>query len=264
MELYYYPLSTNSQKVRLLLEEKKIQCRLIPVDILRAANLEPEFLSINGNGTVPVLVDGETVLTDSKNILEYLDKIGKPMGFGSVDIEIVEDWVQKISSWDDQVFTYGHMPKNQSIFLTKFKRRVCIARMARNPNLASSYSRRLSYYQSLEQEMQDGESMQFAKERLSNLLKNAERELGNNLFLAGSEFSTADACFAPVLARILSLGLYRDLIRPRLKLQLYFRRMQSRKSYRRAIGRVMNSIAQFSIEYPTWMSMNYRKVVGHY
>ena len=70
MELFHYSLSVNCHKVRLLLEEKRLVYSLVPIDILKGSNLEPGFLGINRQGTVPVLRDSEVLLTDSQSIIE--------------------------------------------------------------------------------------------------------------------------------------------------------------------------------------------------
>ena len=70
MELFYYSLSVNCHKVRLLLEEKRLEYSLVPIDILKGSNLDPGFLGINRHGTVPVLRDGDVLFKDSRSILE--------------------------------------------------------------------------------------------------------------------------------------------------------------------------------------------------
>ena len=70
MELFNYSMSVNCHKVRLLLEEKRLDYTLVNVDIIKGSNLEPGFLAINSSGTVPVLRDGETLLTNSRSIIE--------------------------------------------------------------------------------------------------------------------------------------------------------------------------------------------------
>eukprot|EP00271_Cylindrocystis_brebissonii_P012293 TRINITY_DN30586_c0_g1_i1.p1 TRINITY_DN30586_c0_g1~~TRINITY_DN30586_c0_g1_i1.p1 ORF type:complete len:272 (+),score=27.92 TRINITY_DN30586_c0_g1_i1:901-1716(+) len=271
MELFYYALSINSHKVRMVVEEKNLctDVQLVHVDVLRGASLEPDYLRVNENGTVPSLVmEGDLVLKDSKAIVEYLDSFGSegPLGgSATVDRAKVAHFVSEIDAWNDQAFTYGHLPRHQALTITRFKRRLCIERMARNPSLAVAYSSRLSWYQSLEQEMQDGEQLRVATEKLSSLLNEAERALEVNLFVAGGEFTIADSCFAAVLARVESLGLMTKMVRKgKPNVFEYFRRMQRRPSYRRAIGRYSNGIVQRSFTYPSFANMRYRRVLRSY
>ena len=71
MELFYYSLSVNCHKVRLLLEEKRLDYSLVPIDILKGSNLDPGYLGISNQGTVPTLrTDGDVLFKDSRSILE--------------------------------------------------------------------------------------------------------------------------------------------------------------------------------------------------
>ncbi len=79
LKLYDYLDSGNGYKVRLLLSQLGRPFELIERDILRGETRTPEFLAINPNGRVPVLVleDGRA-LAESNAILFYLAE-GTPM-----------------------------------------------------------------------------------------------------------------------------------------------------------------------------------------
>jgi glutathione S-transferase len=72
--LYHAHHSTCSQKVRIVLQEKKLEFEAIQLDLGRKDQLEPEYLALNPNGVVPTLVDGDDVICDSSVICEYLDE----------------------------------------------------------------------------------------------------------------------------------------------------------------------------------------------
>lgn len=69
--LYYSPDSANLA-VRMALEEAGASYRDELVDRARRAQKSPEFLRLNPQGLLPVLVDGETVLFETAAILLYL------------------------------------------------------------------------------------------------------------------------------------------------------------------------------------------------
>jgi glutathione S-transferase len=78
MKLYHHPLSGHSHRARLFLSLLGVAHELIEVDLAAAAHKAPEFLALNRFGQVPVLVDGDTVISDSNAILVYLArKLGK-------------------------------------------------------------------------------------------------------------------------------------------------------------------------------------------
>jgi glutathione S-transferase len=71
MKLYHFP-SPNPQKVTFALKELGVDCELVPVDLAKGAQKQPEFLAVNPFGRVPVLVDGDLTLPESHVILAYL------------------------------------------------------------------------------------------------------------------------------------------------------------------------------------------------
>ena len=75
---FYYNGSPNPTKVALLLEELGLPYEAVPVDTRRGEQHRPEFLAINPNGKVPVIVDGDVTVFDSNAILLYLaEKAGR-------------------------------------------------------------------------------------------------------------------------------------------------------------------------------------------
>ncbi|WP_158817072.1 glutathione S-transferase family protein [Methylocapsa sp. S129] len=75
---FYFNGSPNPTKVALFLEEAGLPFEPAPIDTRKGDQFAPEFLKINPNGKVPVIVDGETIVFDSNAILLYLaEKTGK-------------------------------------------------------------------------------------------------------------------------------------------------------------------------------------------
>jgi glutathione S-transferase len=69
--LYYHPYSRAAGTVWAL-EEAGVPYRLEPVDILKGAQKQPAFIAINPMGKLPVLVDGDVVVTEAAAIALYL------------------------------------------------------------------------------------------------------------------------------------------------------------------------------------------------
>ena len=72
MKLYSFLPSPNGLKVHLLCEHHQLAIEHAHVNILQGEQRQPEFLTLNPNGKIPVLVDGELVLSESNAILIYL------------------------------------------------------------------------------------------------------------------------------------------------------------------------------------------------
>lgn len=76
MKLYSGPLSLFTAKVRIALDEKALPYERIEVGWSLAHRYEPhhpDVVALNPRKQVPVLVDGDTVVYDSTQILEYLE-----------------------------------------------------------------------------------------------------------------------------------------------------------------------------------------------
>jgi GST-like protein len=68
----------NSIKVPIALEELGLDYALHGINVRKGEQKAPDFVALNPNAKVPVLVDGDLVLTESAAILVYLaEKTGK-------------------------------------------------------------------------------------------------------------------------------------------------------------------------------------------
>jgi len=77
---FYFSGAPNPMKVALFLEEAGVPYEPIPVDTRKGDQHKPEFLKVNPNAKVPVIVDGDARVFDSNAILLYLgEKTGKFM-----------------------------------------------------------------------------------------------------------------------------------------------------------------------------------------
>ena len=71
MQLYYYP-SNASMAPHILLEELGVRYERILVDRTRNAHKTPEYLKLNPNGLIPVLIDEDLVLYETAAICLHL------------------------------------------------------------------------------------------------------------------------------------------------------------------------------------------------
>ena len=73
--LYNAPQSTCSQRVRFVLNAKKLPFEEVKLDLLAGDQLKPDYLALNPNGVVPTLLHDGAVVIDSSVIIEYLDEV---------------------------------------------------------------------------------------------------------------------------------------------------------------------------------------------
>jgi glutathione S-transferase len=79
MKVYLDPISTTSRPLLLFLAEHDIPAEVVRVGLFQGEHLTPQYAALNPNKCVPVLQDGDFVLTESSAILKYLaDKLGSP------------------------------------------------------------------------------------------------------------------------------------------------------------------------------------------
>jgi glutathione S-transferase len=71
MKLYQFP-PTRSLRALWALRELDVPCEIVTVNLLAGEHRDPEFLALNPAGKLPVLVDGDVVLTESVAIVLYL------------------------------------------------------------------------------------------------------------------------------------------------------------------------------------------------
>ena len=98
IDLYYWP-TPNGWKISIMLEECGLEYNMVPIDIGRGDQFQPEFLAISPNNRMPAIVDhdveGEPVsVFESGAILMYLaEKTGRFLPAGPRARLDVMQWV---------------------------------------------------------------------------------------------------------------------------------------------------------------------------
>lgn len=102
IELYCFGESGHSYKAALALELSGLNWTPKYVDFFNGGARTPEFLAINEMGECPVMVDGETTLSQSGVIIDYItEKTGK---FGSRTPEEKREVLRWVL-WDNHKFS---------------------------------------------------------------------------------------------------------------------------------------------------------------
>ena len=98
MKLYSSPGSPNALRARAVAFELGFDPEIVNINIAAGENRTPEFLKLNPNGKVPVLVDGDVVLWESRAIGVYLAGKVPQYGLDTADLlrhALIEQW----SNW---------------------------------------------------------------------------------------------------------------------------------------------------------------------
>jgi glutathione S-transferase len=196
IKLYDFKSSPNCQRVKVVLEEKKLPYETIPIDLRNKEQKTPEYLKISPYGKVPALTDGDVALYESCIINEYLEEKypsppllpADPAKRAKIRILIDYGLVQMESAY-------------QKLRMESMK-----DEKERNPQIIDS-----------------------ARADVKKLLQRFENEIGEQAYLAG-DFSLADAALIPRFIRCEGFGVLPDDSLPRLR--SYMERMKQRPSVR--------------------------------
>lgn len=190
LELYHAEPVANSMKVLLCLREKGLDFISHYVDLLRFEQHEPEFVEMNPNGQVPVLVHDGTVITESTIINEYLDEVfpevslqpDNPVERARMRIwsKFVDEYVSPaLSMWGWHLMV---RPVAQGIDKSELAER-----LARIP-----LKQQRDKWAKIAGESFTQEELEDAKDTIAYWLRRMENVLQNNEWLAGDTYSLAD------------------------------------------------------------------------
>ncbi|KAI0496118.1 hypothetical protein KFK09_022425 [Dendrobium nobile] len=238
MQLYHHPYSLDSQKVRLVLEEKGIDYTSYHVNPLTGKHMDSSFFRMNPSSKLPVLQNGSHIIYQVMDIIQYIERVTVSLNGGesSISNEVML-WMQQIEDWNPKIFTLSHIPDKYRLFVSKFVRRVAIARMADAPDLASIYHAKLREAYETEDKLMDPDLVKQSEQKLNKLLDEAETQLNETKYIAGEDFTLADSMFIPILSRLTLLNLEKEYIIGRPRLAEYYDMVKHRSSYKIVIGR---------------------------
>ncbi len=134
---FYYSPAPNPAKVALFLEESGLPYELVPVDTRKGEQFKPEFLALNPNAKVPVIVDGDVRVFDSNAILLYLaEKTGQFLpDAGAKSRGELLSWLMFIASgigpYSGQAVHFRHHAPKGVDYARSRASRICWARSTR-------------------------------------------------------------------------------------------------------------------------------------
>lgn len=91
MRLLQFPYSPFAAKVRTVLKLKNLRCEVVNVPYLQRA----ELVELTGEISVPVLVDGPHVITESARIVAHLESKGGPPVLAEPLGVVLEQWADE-------------------------------------------------------------------------------------------------------------------------------------------------------------------------
>lgn len=249
------------------MEEKGIDYTSHHVNPITGKNMDTSFFRMNPSGRLPLFQNGAHIIFDTIEIIQYLERVAvvssgaDETSFSSGE---VMEWMQKIQGWNSKYFTLSHVPEKNRVFVSKFIRRVIIARMAESPDLASAYHCRLKDAYETEEKLRNAQVVDRSKEQLVRLLDEIENKLNDTTYLAGAEFTMADVMLIPVLARLVLLNLEDEYISSRQNIAEYWALVQQRPSFRKVIGKYFSGWRKYRTLIKTWCFLHLRSILRRY
>jgi len=227
LELYHNVNSVCAQKVRVALAEKGLDYREHLID-LRGGQFDPAYMKLNPNAVVPTLVhDGKPVI-ESSVILYYLDD-----AFPKPPLMPQDPHARAtVRLYNKLIDEYVHNSCTILTFATAF--RPWFAGLSGDEiqaRLAKSPSRQRTEYKV--DVALHGLDSKFARQALDyhlKLLKMMDASLERGAWLAGEQFSLADAAVIPYILRLDLLRLAKLFSE---KTRSWYSRMRERASVKK-------------------------------
>jgi glutathione S-transferase len=226
LELYHSPISTCSQKVRLVLAEKDLPWTSREISFSAREHLSEAYLKLNPNGVVPTLVhDGDPII-DSSVINEYLDDAFPDKPLRPRDLKArarMRAWRQYI----DEVPTPAiRVPSFNQFFVARWFG----LSDEKFTDYANGLPLRKHFYKRMGRSGFSEQELTNALEQLRQTLERMEASLGRGPWLNGDEYSLADVSVTPTIVRMEDLGrvaMWHDL--PRVA--DWYARIQARPNF---------------------------------
>jgi glutathione S-transferase len=205
--LYNAPQSTCSQRVRFVLNAKKLAFEEHRLDLFSGDQLKPDYLAINPNGVVPTLVHDGAVIIDSAVIMAYLDEV-RPAEIGfTLDDPLARAQMRSMMRYIDEIPTPAvRIPSYNLAFLPHFQAMSEEEFLA----LANSKPLRKEFLLTMGRTGFPEKEMDAALDRLTRAVTRMDDWLAasGGPFLMGAAITLADIAVMPVIVRMDDINLH--------------------------------------------------------
>ncbi|XP_077983017.1 ganglioside-induced differentiation-associated protein 1-like [Glandiceps talaboti] len=263
--LYDIEYSFYSQRVRMALAAKRLSYRKYHIRYGQFEHITPWYMRINPLGKVPVLVDDNTVVTDSERIIQYLDDIfpdtirltpdesthkGRRCKYfkklcSKIDSEVLTTSVpllQQISGSEHVIsaFAPNVMKESRKVFRDVIPAK-CEEYAKAHPDLKEAYQKKSEWGSKYTLDP-DVDELQMMLHLTDDVMSKLEIEIERNYencmegeiqWLCGENFTSADIYWSVTLYRLEQLGLekryWADGKRPRV--EEYYKQVKNDKNF---------------------------------
>jgi glutathione S-transferase len=231
VHLFHFSMSNYSQRVRLALEEKGVSWSSHSVDITKNAHLSSEFRALSPAGVVPVLVHDGRTITESNDIIDYIDANfpGPPLKPGNeADTAFLTETLARSSAIQSSLKLVSHE------FLFKPTRRMTPAQLDAFEGKCSDAAL-ARFMRDLNAPGSFGEArIRAAVDEFTGAFTALDQRLTVSAWLSGRELGLADISWFVNVHRLVAM---RYPLHRHAKLDDWYQGMKARPSYRAALAR---------------------------
>jgi glutathione S-transferase len=195
LELYHADPGANSLKSMLCLKEKGLEFVSHYVNLAEFEQHDPDFVNLNPNGQVPVLVHDGVVICESTLINEYLEDVFPEPGLrpeNPADRAHMRFWTKFVDEYFCPALSVLGWQRIIKDMVAHLSEEEFEAKIARIPLKEQQDKWRTAASQSFPQEQLDD-----CQRRVEVSLQRIEKALQKSEWISGSEYSLADiSCFA--------------------------------------------------------------------
>jgi len=237
LHLYYNPYSNCAQRVMLLLAEKNLEVELHLVDLLKSQQLTEDYIRINPNGEVPTLIHEGTIITESCDILTYLETAFPEPSFSPSSPnaqESMSDLLEKAANSHyegvvNYVYSAGYgrlpTPKDWDFYQQHIPHRAEFHRLRRKGKAGSDLDQ--------------------ATAVLDKQFSELEENLKENKWLAGENYTLADIAWFPNTIILRQLGFS---FKSYPNIENWIRRIENRPAYQSGIQTNLKKIPNWVLQ----------------
>lgn len=203
LHLFHFVLSNCSQRVRLALAEKGLSWTSHHLDLSKNEHITAEYQAINPKGVVPTLVHDGLVVTESNDILWYLEDVfpnpalvpGDP-----AELALVRKSIVKASQSQDaiKIITFDRLFRH---FLKLEQSDI---------QFLENHRHNRDVVQFMEDFYEDGDSWQVrvnaAEKDIAFVLSALDAALEKNYWLSGNNYGLADVSWVVNIHRLIKVG----------------------------------------------------------
>jgi glutathione S-transferase/GST-like protein len=188
--LYHWEPNANSGKPMLALMEKGVAFNSHYLDLLNFDQHKPEYLAVNPQGTIPAMLHGDRVLTESTAIMEYVDETfpgPRLMPADPRDRWRVRWWMKFMDQWLAPSFSMI----GWSVFVGPAVRKKDPDELKAAVDRIPLPERRVAWRKAISGSFSE-EEMAESQRRVALGIRMLEEALGKRPWLASPQFSLAD------------------------------------------------------------------------